>query len=366
MREIEAQHLVIGGGPIGLATADHLLRRGAEGVVVLERGQTPGQARRGAPGFLLSSPHPDHVELGARSHLLLEEWPEYLEIDPRFRCSGSLNLDPSEPLPGDWENLATDDPRRRHGPVETNGRVAFAPKDGVVDPSELTSALHWQVRKRGGRVLTDCAVDRLSLKGERVAFDAIRRSGSARKVYLTAGASIPLLIRTLGVETGVERTFATWQRMTLHGPPLDFGLIRAWRTLAEDSSDVGLDLLEGFGEAEATGAWPGETQVLLMHADGRIEFSAWVPSGPQPGEIPVDWTLWERARGEFVDAVPALADATVRSGSAELVLQPSGVGDVSIESLCDGRVLVAPALGAGGLFYSLSIGERLAEAGLQG
>ncbi len=355
MRSLDAKHLVIGGGLLGLATADHLLRRGADGVVVIEKASTPGLARRGVGGLVLSSGLPGNHSLEDRSHLLLDDWPTYLEIDPKFRRAGALVSPAPTQSPADWEALQGDDPRLRS--FRSDESHAFAGRDGLLDTEELTGALHWQVRRRGGRVLTDCTVQSLTDHGGRIGFSGTTRQGSGERVYLTAGAETPALARTIGVPLPFRQV--CWQEMQLVGEPGEFAIIRLRRRPPADDLGGLLELDADVCESESS----DDSEVIVLHEDGSIYLSVVRSCGPRADNLAVDWSLWEEIREELTAMIPALASARVRSGRAEqiLALDSSPVSPV-VE--CNGRLIVGGSFGLSGLLLSLSVGEALAEAGL--
>ena len=99
MTPAPVEHLIVGSSCLALALADHLLRRGAERVVLLETG-TVGPAARAAtdPGLILRTGLAEYTPWEQRSLLLLEEWATYLESNPRYERCGSVTLGPAAQL----------------------------------------------------------------------------------------------------------------------------------------------------------------------------------------------------------------------------------------------------------------------------
>lgn len=376
MRIVHARHLVIGGGLLGLATADHLLRRGAEGVVIVEAGRALGNLRPERPGVVLSTGRSQDADLEARNRVLLEEWPSYLEVDPTYRRSGSFQLPRVTSPPPGWEELDGRELAQRLGrgdaaPVESAGAAFergahFVPGDGVVDVEVIVSALHDQIRRRGGRVVSESFVTRVR-RDDGIHFEAGQRGGRAEKVYLAAGAGNLLLAHQL--ELPLAARGVVRHQFDLVGAPVDFRIVRslgAGRSPASEATTdaVGLEL-EFEGVEERSSSEPREsespTEVLVELRDGRRSLACYRPGLPGGAEPEVEFPEWPSFAEELGSILPELRDCSVRTASAHATLALSP----SLEPETNGKdVWAAGGFGAHGLAVVFAVAERLAEAGL--
>lgn len=375
MRIVHAQHLVIGGGLLGLATADQLLRRGADGVVVVEAGRALGNLRPERPGVVLSTGRSQDAELEARNRVLLEEWSTYLEVDPSYRRSGSFQLPRVAPTPPGWEELDVRELAQRLGRGES-GPIAstpaafergahFVPEDGVVEVAVIVSALHDQIRRRGGRVVSESTVTRLR-RDAGIHFEAGQRGGRAEKLYLAAGAGNLRLAHQL--EFPISARGLVRHQFDLVGAPVDFRIVRSlgadrWLATEPTSDAVGLELeFEGdAGSPTESRESESPTEVLVELRDGRRSLACYRPGLPESAEPEVEFPEWPSFADDLGSLLPELRDCSVRTASAHgtLALSPSLEPETNGED-----VWAAGGFGAHGLAVVFAVAERLAEAGL--
>ncbi|MFQ5654286.1 MAG: NAD(P)/FAD-dependent oxidoreductase [Planctomycetota bacterium] len=335
MSSIQAKHLIVGGGLLGLSIADHLLRRGAEGVMVLEQRSSPASGRAGGIAPALATGQEAYHPLESRARLLLEEWESYLEIDPCYHRCGSVLVPCPDPLPPGGEHLDRDGVARRvPGLALADGcDAAFQGEDGLLDTTALLSALHWQVRKRGGNLFFHCQVQLLEEEEQGIAFSAPPRGGIAQRVYLAAGVDNLRLLRGLGADPPVA--MIARHHFLFDAPAGGFSLVR-------------LD---------------GDEAVLLDSGEGQWLLQLAAEPDLHHREPVVDWRLLEEFRRQRRELLPGLGGARIRRGSAEnlLALDPDPPG---IHTAAAGRILAAGAFDLYGVLLALALGERMAEEGL--
>ncbi|MFN0057328.1 MAG: FAD-dependent oxidoreductase [Planctomycetota bacterium] len=369
MQPLHVQHLVIGGGLLGLVTADHLLRRGAAGVVVMESLGAPAALRSGAPGLVLSTGRINDESLERRAFLLLEEWRHYIEIDPRYQRSGSF-LHPAHGY-FDIANASRGDefatgwvPAR---PTEEAPGVTYD-WDGVVDATLLASTLHWQIRKRGGRVVCNSPIEEIARGATGVEFRAGPRQGRAERVYLASGLENARLARGLGIALGQRRV--SWQRF--HGAPR-LGDVQLYRLAsgpparASETESAAAAALEYEGESSPSPGsptlQPRDRVVLLCGGGQDTVLSIFSPADLRTQDAQVDWDEFGRIRTEINTLIPSFGEFQVRHAAAEFV-PALATSSSSARVECDGQVLIGGEFGIHGISLALAVGEQMAELGL--
>ena len=215
--------IVVGGGPVGAATARELAEAGRK-VLLLDRGGNQGEGWRAAAGMLAaqSGTHAEDplFEMGIAGR------ERYAELAPVLRERTGIDI-------GFWQEgiarVAADDAdaaslrsqvawQRQQGHVvdwfdasEVRARwswlgpthgVLWAPRDAAVVPERLVEALTKDAERLGATVVRDqvTAIDR---RGDRVTGVTGRQSYAAPEVILAAGAwsrQISGLPRPLSVE----------------------------------------------------------------------------------------------------------------------------------------------------------------------
>ena len=338
MLPIDASTVVVGAGLLGLATADHLLRRGAERVLILERAGSPNAGKPGAVRPILRQGSLDRDAPETRGRLLLASGEEYLDTDylregDGLRRTGSLRVPAEDAVPFEAERLSPEEVESRlPGLVLAPEGGRFSPGDGTIDTLPLLSALYDRVRQQGARFLFDAELLSLREEGQKVHFSAGGRSGAGERLILTAGdRSLPFL-ENLGCRH-------PWKREAVH-------------TFAVERN-------------ERTGPilwFPDRGAVLSPCPDGVWQISIAVEA--TVGEtLTVDWTLLEDFRREEGDRIPWLAGAAVRRARVESRLADD-LGDPIVVSR-GGRVLAAGALGAHGIGLFPAISELVADRALR-
>jgi glycine oxidase len=161
--------LVIGGGIVGLATAQYLLVQGAT-VTVLERGKV-GQESSWAGGGILSPlcpwDYPDEVtRLTVRGAALFGAWAATLHkasgIDPEYEVSGMLVLPPFDMQAAQQWCAARSIPVQHVNAADyalsAQDNALCLPQVAQVRNPRLMRALQKQVEMLGGRIIEQCEV----------------------------------------------------------------------------------------------------------------------------------------------------------------------------------------------------------------
>jgi len=328
------EHLVVGGGLLGLATADHLLRRGARSVHLIERRGGPNAGRPGEPGAVIQSGLAPLAELEARARTLLESPEEVLGVELPFRRAGSLRIPAAEPTPPGCEWLAEEQLAARFPGLLAPGLDArFTPSDGTIETLPILAALHGRLRAQGGRLVVDAELLELREDEDSVHFTAAGRSGRAGRVHLAAGAENLRFLPALGARHG-------WRSEVVH----------AFQLLGARSSGAALWLPEARAALAPLGGGVWELEIAVDVAPGAR------------GEPSVDWTLLERFRIEQGERIPWLRDTQVRRARVLPRLAFAPEETLLVSRL--GRIVAAGAFGVHGLALHSAVAEMVAERGL--
>lgn len=193
---LDSKFVVIGAGVLGLASAEGLLRQGAE-VTVLERGSV-GRESSWAGGGILSPLCPwdysDEVtSLALRGMALFGGFAEALHqttgIDPEYLRSGMLVLPPFDvQVAQKW--------CVRHGmKLEKHGDALFLPEIAQVRNPRLMQALRAGVVQLGGRIVEQCEVQEIVEEAGQVKHLATTQGNFSADAYIvTAGAWSKVLL----------------------------------------------------------------------------------------------------------------------------------------------------------------------------
>ncbi len=178
-------HIIIGGGVLGLSIAYHLARDSRESVLVLERNELASAASSKAAGLILQAtgkaPQTPLVKLTRDTIALLEE---QLGETIGFHAVGSLRIAASAEREAELQGMERD--AASHGiPFQhlsrqdvgacapwlnssTAHRVTLFPTDGYVDPYMLSTAYGRAARQLGAQIRTRTAVNNLIISSDRV------------------------------------------------------------------------------------------------------------------------------------------------------------------------------------------------------
>jgi len=178
-------HIIIGGGVLGLSIAYHLARDSRESVLVIERNELASAASSKAAGLILQAtgkaPQTPLVKLTRDTMALLEE---DLGETIGFHGVGSLRLAVSAAREAEllsmerdaashgipFQQLSCQDARDKAPWLNssTAHRITLFPTDGYVDPYMLSTAYGRAARKHGAQVRTRTAVNDLILSSGRI------------------------------------------------------------------------------------------------------------------------------------------------------------------------------------------------------
>ncbi|MEM7167220.1 MAG: hypothetical protein AAF581_17290 [Planctomycetota bacterium] len=330
MEALQVDHLVVGGGLLGLALADQILRRGGDNVLVIEAESAPSRRGLGGGGVVLRTGLDAYRAVEDRALLLLEEWPDYLGVDPLYR------------------RVET----QKYTYTEADGNIAQAAcsDGGLIDTVRLVSALHEHVRGRRGRLLFDAQLEQIERTADRgFRFRAAGREGVANNVYLTGSPTDARWQQVLATTPSVS--LSAWHEFHLVDVAEEATILLAelpQRTV----ETIGLALEEDDDDADGvpTGAcWvqdgTGGARLLL---EGAPTTTTTEPT--------VDWAILEHCRRELGPSVAALLSGTVRRGSAELCW---GL-DPMLPQAAATKLWVAGSFGMHGVLLSLGLAEQIA------
>jgi len=219
----------MGAGVLGLASAEALLRAGAE-VTILEQG-TVAQESSWAGGGILSplSPwdYPDVVtQLTTRGASLFGAWAESLEretgIDPEYwRCGMMV----SPPLGLQTAQSWCESHAVRFELIEGG---LFLPEVAQVRNPRLLQALRAAVMKLGGRIIEHCAVKEINVdKVSARSVTTSRGEFSSDNYVVTAGAWTKQLLGENALQLGIKPIRGQMLLFKFDSPPLPHVVLQA-------------------------------------------------------------------------------------------------------------------------------------------
>jgi heterotetrameric sarcosine oxidase gamma subunit len=227
--------VVIGGGIVGCSIAYHLTKIGISNVVVLERKQlTSGTTwhAAGLVGQLRASRN--LTELAKYTATLFEGLEKETGQATGFKQNGSISLALSE---GRMEELlrgasmaknfglevdviGLDEIRRRipHYNLDGVKGGVFLPKDGQVNPIDVTQALAAGARSRGAKVFENVKVTRiLTASGKAIGVETSEGTIAADKVVMATG----MWSRELGKSIGVSIPLHACEHFYIVSEPIE-------------------------------------------------------------------------------------------------------------------------------------------------
>lgn len=347
--------VVVGAGVFGASTAYHLVRAGAEVVIV----DAAHEGRATAAGAGIISPwssrveDPDFYRLasgGGRLYpWLIAQLAEDGEKDTGYRKVGALSVtaDPGElrfmerlvrerqaPEAGDISVLPPEEARKLFPPLREDLSAVHITGAARVDGRRLAPALlraaarHGAVRRDGTATLL---VERGRVRGVRSADETIE----ADAVIVTAGAWVPQLLAPLGVNLAVEPQRGQIVHLRLPGVE--------------------------------TGAWPVvlplSDHYLLTFDDSRVVVGATREWG-SGFDYRVTAGGLAKVLRDALSVAPGLADATLIETRIGFRPMPAD-GKIRLGFVADGLAM-GNGLGASGLTIGPYAGKLLAELVLNG
>src|SRR5215470_3176932 len=206
--------VVIGGGIVGTSTAFFLAQREVS-VALCEKGHIAGEQSSRNWGFCRQQGRdPRELPLIVESLRIWRNIDRTIEGDTGFRQAGIVYLAEDEKAAAahekflDYARPYQLDTRRIAGPELTAllpgaarqwPSALYTASDGRAEPQKAASAIAAALRRRGGKVLTNCAVRGLDIAGGRVAGVVTEKGTIAcSSVVLAGGAWSRLFCRNLG------------------------------------------------------------------------------------------------------------------------------------------------------------------------
>ncbi len=360
----EAGIVVVGAGIAGAATAWSLARRGAKGVLLLEREDAPDRHSSGRNAAILRTAIPDPAThaLARDSMAFYSSPPEGFASQPLYTPTGLyLAATPDAPDDLSW----TRDPRLARGAREVPvaelrarvpllggdlSRVISVPGEGVLDVSAIHQGLLAGAARAGAELRFRCPVEGLLRSGDRIVGV---RSGTteilARVVVIASGAwarglargvglDLPLIPyrRHLMVTESLSEVDPSWPVVWISGGDFYFrpesgGLLMSAcdqqavepeeGELTQESALLGIaerasHWLPSLGDAGAAHAWSGmrtfaPDQRFVIGPDPRVSGLHWLAAlgghgitcGAAAGEVAADWILEGRSEHRAAEAL---------------------------------------------------------------
>lgn len=221
-----ADAVIVGAGIQGASLAFHLSGRGLKPVVVERRSIAAGATGRSSGLVRMHYDLEVEARLAWASFQYFRNWAEVVGGDCGFTRTGFLHIERPELEAALRANVGahqrigipslvvTADDVRRLAPgfnVDDFEIAAYEPESGYADPSSATGAFMDAARRRGARLVQDCAVTGIRTSGGKVCgVDTTRGAIDAPVVVNAAGAWAGPVGRMAGVDLPVD----TWRHDT--------------------------------------------------------------------------------------------------------------------------------------------------------
>lgn len=209
-------HIIIGGGVLGLSIAYHLRRDSQDSVLVLERNELASGASSKAAGLILqATSKPSNTPLVKMTREIVPELEEEIGEHVGYHDVGSIRIAASEARIQELRTVETNalangiqfihlnhqeaNHKARWLVTSSSHRRTFFPGDGYVDPYLLSQAYGRAARKMGAHIRTRTAVNDLVMDSGRVV--AVRSSSgdvSGGSIIDAAGAWASVLSARAG------------------------------------------------------------------------------------------------------------------------------------------------------------------------
>jgi 4-methylaminobutanoate oxidase (formaldehyde-forming) len=309
----EAQAVVIGGGVGGCSILYHLARKGWTDTVLVEQFQlTHGSTwhSAGLVGQLRST-----VSLTKMMQYSVDLYADLAEEtgkDPGWHELGGLRLASSKERyeeiqrQAGWaksfglpiEIVSPAEAQELFPPMSTDGVVAaaFLPRDGYLDPSQLTFALADGARARGAEIEQRTRVLEIRLKHGRV-HEVVTDKGTIRTdlVVCACGMYTPQVAAMVGVTVPIIPYAHEFLVTEAFNPPLPaLPTLRDPDNLIYYRTEVGGLVMGGYERDPAPWALDG------------------VPDGFEAELLPEDWERFDEILRNSIMRVPAMETAEVR------------------------------------------------------
>ncbi len=310
----QARAVIVGGGIVGCSTAYHLARLGFGEVLLLERAKLTSGSTHHAAGLVGQLRNSANItQLLGQSIELYDRLEAETGQATGWRMNGGLRLACSEARMIELKRQATTarsfglemhllTPReaRELWPLMEIGDLvgaAFLPTDGQANPADITLALAKGARAAGARIVEDCPVEGVELRGGRVHAVTtplgrvecevlVNCAGQwAREFGRLAGVNVPLI--------PVEHQFLVTE--PIEGCPRDLPTLRDPDRLTYYKEEVGGLVMGGY-----------EPDPIPWALDG-------IPEGFHFTLLDSNWDHFEQIMRLALSRVPALERAGIRS-----------------------------------------------------
>lgn len=222
-----ADAIIIGGGVHGASLAFHLAQRGLKSVVLERRFIASGATGRSSGLVRMHYDLEPESRLAWESFQYFRNWAEMVGGECGFTRTGFLQFVRPQYIDQLRANvtmhqrigipslvITADDVHRLAPAFKTDDfeYAAYEPESGYADPSSTTQALLESARQRGARLVQDCEVLGMQIKGDRVIGVRTSRGEFFSQVVVNAAGAWAAQI---GQMAGLDLPLTTWQHDTM-------------------------------------------------------------------------------------------------------------------------------------------------------
>ena len=349
-------HVIIGAGFAGAATAYHLARRGAANVLLLEQESIPGFHSSGRNAAMMRQcvPDPDLAKLARDGATFLRNLPSDWPQPVQFKQNGSLLLGSGE----GWERLKKDaatgqklgidvviwtpQQAKQHVPVLNQAQfdgAIWCGSDGIIDIHALLSGYLKAATSKGAQVRYGSRVK--SIRAVNGGYEIVTDHETLRASVVVngSGAWANVIAKMAGAR---EMPLRPCRRHLFVSPPIDW-VDPNWPFVWDVTHDI-------YFRPEGEG--------LLLCACDQQELPA--------GDPPVDESVKELLAEKIERFIPALSAVSINKGWAGFrTLTPDGRFVIGWDGTLANFFWVA-GLGGHGMTTSPSVGELAADLLLGG
>ena len=222
-----ADAIIIGGGVHGASLAFHLAQRGIKSLVLERRFIASGATGRSSGLVRLHYDLEPESRLAWVSFQYFRNWAEMVGGECGFTRTGFLQFVKPQYVDQLRANVTmhqrigipslviTADDVRRLAPafkIDDIEYAAFEPESGYADPSSTTQTLLDSARRRGARLVQDCEVLGMQIKGDRVIGVQTSQGEFSSAVVVNASGAWAAQV---GQMAGLDLPVTTWQHDTM-------------------------------------------------------------------------------------------------------------------------------------------------------
>lgn len=354
-------HVIVGGGVLGLSVAYHLAQDSQDSVLVVERNELAGAASSQAAGLILqATAKPLKTPLAKRTRDTIPVLEEALGETIGFHGVGSLRIAASPACVAELESMERD--ASKHGipfrhmdhaeacakapwlDPSTTGRITFFPTDGYVDPYLFSTAYGRAARRLGAQLRPRCAVHDLITQADRVV--GVRTATGdihAGSVIDTAGAWASLISARAGFALPMAPTRSHYW---IAAPNTAYG---------GDFPATVMPDVRAYVRPEVGGMVVGVQELKSATFDARALPDAIDAFSPTPGEE--HWDVLTEALDDISAFFPALPQTRFSSyvsglstytpdGSPLLGAVPGATGFFAAAGCCGSGITLSAGIGS--------------------